>query len=377
MTLRTGSAQNNIRLATLAKKRGWQLKANGDGLFDGNGRRIAGDTEEGIFGNSLPEARRERLMALPGPEDGHLRMPNYLVERLSKLRLNGTQWQILWAVWRRTLCWQKSGQWGNRPTAIGISDLVSATEINQDQVKREMRHLVGMNIILRDNTPGGRGHKPLTAFNLDPSSWKLPLNSGASATLNERVAKETPFGIQKGSKDATLKFGENEGKGSGLAPQTVAESLPFTDGCATLSQPLSGVGKKLLKKDKQTSTTKVVDGDKAPDTLAAQTPASKYLFEQTGRKRWQNLVQKKEFEKAECEVGEERMKEAIDWALTSGISNIKSMITAARRKNGRKVRAGTGGAPPREPRAGGRRTKAPTHEQYLRGLPPGQPPGVH
>jgi len=47
--IRTGSAQNNIRLATLAKKKGWQLKANGDGLFDDHGQRIAGDTEESIF----------------------------------------------------------------------------------------------------------------------------------------------------------------------------------------------------------------------------------------------------------------------------------------------------------------------------------------
>lgn len=32
--VRTGSKENNIRLATLAKKRGWRLAASGDGLFD-------------------------------------------------------------------------------------------------------------------------------------------------------------------------------------------------------------------------------------------------------------------------------------------------------------------------------------------------------
>jgi len=49
LLIRTGSAENNIRLATLAKKRGWRLAASGDGLFDETGKRIAGDTEESIY----------------------------------------------------------------------------------------------------------------------------------------------------------------------------------------------------------------------------------------------------------------------------------------------------------------------------------------
>jgi len=49
LLIRTGSVQSNIRLATLAKKRGWHLAASGDGLFDENGRRIAGDSEQSIY----------------------------------------------------------------------------------------------------------------------------------------------------------------------------------------------------------------------------------------------------------------------------------------------------------------------------------------
>jgi DNA polymerase/3'-5' exonuclease PolX len=33
----------------LAKKKGWHLAANGDGLFDENGKRIAGESEESIY----------------------------------------------------------------------------------------------------------------------------------------------------------------------------------------------------------------------------------------------------------------------------------------------------------------------------------------
>lgn len=49
LLIRTGSAENNMRLAWLVKKRGWRLKASGDGLFDENGQRIAGDSEESIY----------------------------------------------------------------------------------------------------------------------------------------------------------------------------------------------------------------------------------------------------------------------------------------------------------------------------------------
>jgi hypothetical protein len=182
-----------------------------------------------------------------------------------------------------------------------------------------MGSLVKMNIIHRDNTPGGRGHKPITAFNLDPSTWNVSLNGSEIATLKERVTDMTPFTEQKGSE---------------LVTPSVADSLPFTDRSATLSESSS----KLLKKQKRNNikkhTSTKVEGDKSPDSLAAQTPASKYLFEKTGRKRWKNLVQKEEFEKVESQVGEARMKEAIEWALLSGISNVKSILTAAK-KGGR------------------------------------------
>jgi len=49
LLIRTGSTENNIRLATLAKNKAWHLAASGDGLFNERGERIAGDTEESIY----------------------------------------------------------------------------------------------------------------------------------------------------------------------------------------------------------------------------------------------------------------------------------------------------------------------------------------
>jgi len=49
LLIRTGSAENNVRLCIVAKKRGWRLAASGDGLFNENGERIAGDSEASIY----------------------------------------------------------------------------------------------------------------------------------------------------------------------------------------------------------------------------------------------------------------------------------------------------------------------------------------
>jgi DNA polymerase (family 10) len=49
LLIRTGSADNNIRLCSRARELNWQLHADGSGLFDQNGKRIAGDTELSIY----------------------------------------------------------------------------------------------------------------------------------------------------------------------------------------------------------------------------------------------------------------------------------------------------------------------------------------
>jgi len=50
LLIRTGSVANNIRLCTRAKDIGFQLKADGSGLFNQFNKRIAGDTEMSIYG---------------------------------------------------------------------------------------------------------------------------------------------------------------------------------------------------------------------------------------------------------------------------------------------------------------------------------------
>lgn len=61
LLIRTGSAENNIKLCSLAKKKGWHLAASGEGLFNENSQRIAGDTEQSIYeALELPYQEPER-----------------------------------------------------------------------------------------------------------------------------------------------------------------------------------------------------------------------------------------------------------------------------------------------------------------------------
>ena len=46
--IRTGSAEHNRKLCSLAKAKGWSLKAGGEGLVDGKGEVIS-NTEKGIL----------------------------------------------------------------------------------------------------------------------------------------------------------------------------------------------------------------------------------------------------------------------------------------------------------------------------------------
>ena len=177
-------------------------------------------------------------MTLPGPEKGHLELPNWLVERLARLHLTSTQWQILWAVWRKTLCWQVGGRWKNRSYPISKLDLATETGVGVSQVKRELRELVAMKIILREKIAGGREHKAVTAFNLDPSTWEI--KGGEIDPLYEKKGGEIdPLSAQK-------------------CPPFVTDMTPFSDEYDPLSVPDSGTGKKHLNKHPKKTSKETV-----------------------------------------------------------------------------------------------------------------------
>ena len=63
LLIRTGSTANNVHLCSIAKARGWKLKADGQGLFNEKGDLVASHSEEEIFEalglKYLPPEKRE------------------------------------------------------------------------------------------------------------------------------------------------------------------------------------------------------------------------------------------------------------------------------------------------------------------------------
>lgn len=80
-------------------------------------------------------------MADVQPENGFTRIANELLDELCKLRLNGSQWSIILAVWRSTYGWNKKSH------RISLTFLENKTSMRKSQIKRELDSLIEMKII--------------------------------------------------------------------------------------------------------------------------------------------------------------------------------------------------------------------------------------
>ena len=120
--------------------------------------------------NTLGQGKSQENRPEPHPRDGHLRIPNEVAEALARLRVSGSQAQILWAVLRKTLGWQHSGEWRNEPYTISLSDLNQATDVSRRQLQRELEDLTRRHIL---NSQPRKGKAPLLSLNLDIDSWEM------------------------------------------------------------------------------------------------------------------------------------------------------------------------------------------------------------
>ena len=119
--------------------------------------------------NHIPrQGESQERSTEPHPRNGHLRIPNQVADALARLRVSGSQAQILWAVLRKTLGWQKSGEWKNEPYPISLTDLNQATSVSRRQLLRELEDLTRRHILTRQPR---KGKAPHLSLNLDFASW--------------------------------------------------------------------------------------------------------------------------------------------------------------------------------------------------------------
>jgi len=296
------------------------------------------------------------------PANGHLRLPNKVVEALARIRITGTQYALIFAICRRTLCWQQTGEWKNTPYPISSTELAEATHQDRRQLRRDLHDLERRNIITRGGDPKGV-NSALMSFNLDCDKWagvkpaptsleglrvkepKRKRKFSEGELTPSREVREEVERVSEGelppSENGGPKVSEGEltptKDGSPASKELVrGNSPPLSEGELTPSlrgnsPPVADTKSYLGKKPKETNKETVASSSaKKKATLGPETPTSEYFFSKTGRKRWQNQLQKELFESAEADLGVEAMTRAINWALLKGITNIQSIITAAR-----------------------------------------------
>lgn len=82
-------------------------------------------------------------MSNPQTENGFMRLATELVEAMAKVSLNGNEHRIIFAVWRKTYCWNKKEDW------ISLSQLEQLTGMNRAAVCRALKSLVSKMILLK------------------------------------------------------------------------------------------------------------------------------------------------------------------------------------------------------------------------------------
>ncbi len=80
-------------------------------------------------------------MASPQTENGHIDIANDIGEYLSRYRISGEEYQILWTIWRKTYGWHK------KEDCISLSQFFHATKMKKPSIIRAIKKLEAKNII--------------------------------------------------------------------------------------------------------------------------------------------------------------------------------------------------------------------------------------
>ena len=131
-------------------------------------------------------------MASPQIEDGHLDLANTLVEKFRTYRISGEEWQIIWAVWRKTYCWHK------KDDEISLSQFTIDTGMKRPSVIRAIKKLVAKKILASSNKATTYANK--YQFNKDFDTWiasskkatggSNKATTSSSNIVNQLVAKK-------------------------------------------------------------------------------------------------------------------------------------------------------------------------------------------
>jgi phage replication O-like protein O len=102
-------------------------------------------------------------MASPQLEEGHLALAHEIVESLAKIRISGTEWQILWVILRKTYGWHK------KLDVIPLSQFEAMTGLSRPHVVRYLKKLLQKKVIFVAKIDR---NAVVYGFNKDYDKWK-------------------------------------------------------------------------------------------------------------------------------------------------------------------------------------------------------------
>jgi len=85
-------------------------------------------------------------MANPQLEDGHIKIANEIVDHFAMLKLSAYEWQVLWAIMRKTYGWNRKTDF------ISLTQFEKLTNIPAHHVAHTLSKLVNKNMIIKHNT---------------------------------------------------------------------------------------------------------------------------------------------------------------------------------------------------------------------------------
>jgi DNA-directed RNA polymerase subunit RPC12/RpoP len=152
-------------------------------------------------------------MANPQRENGHLDIANELVDAFCRHRISGQEWQIVWAVLRKTWGWVETDKKGNilyderglplkkKMDRIPLSQFQQITGIDRRKCHKLIKGLVAKNVIIKSVVQKGDRREILYGIQKDYDQWKVSpkkvtvTNIGDKASSKEMTklsSKKTP-----------------------------------------------------------------------------------------------------------------------------------------------------------------------------------------
>lgn len=120
-------------------------------------------------------------MADVQPENGYTRIADELLERVPRYKFNGTQLRIILIVWRYTY------GFGRKDHEMSISFFSNATGLGKTQIDRELKNLIGRNVLVITQHSSYTQSRKLS-FNKNYDEWGI---EKADSQQKSRVSAKT------------------------------------------------------------------------------------------------------------------------------------------------------------------------------------------